>query len=192
MPKLWNETIEAHRREVSGAILDTTAALVTEHGLLSVTMSQIAQETGIGRATLYKYFRDVEAILRAWHARQIEGHLNHLAAARDRADSPTQQLAAVLEAYALVARGAHGPHDTDLASFLHRDDQVDHAQQKVHDMITDLLVEAVAHGDVRDDVAADELASYCLHAVRAAGELRSKAAVTRLVDVIVSGLRAAS
>ncbi|MDQ3153275.1 MAG: TetR/AcrR family transcriptional regulator, partial [Actinomycetota bacterium] len=56
MPKLWNETIEAHRRAVIDATLDTTWALVTEHGLLSVTMSQIAEKTGIGRATLYKYF----------------------------------------------------------------------------------------------------------------------------------------
>jgi len=71
VPKLWNETIEEHRREVREAILDTTVALVAEHGLLSVTMSQIAEETGIGRATLYKYFPDVEAILLAWHERQI-------------------------------------------------------------------------------------------------------------------------
>jgi hypothetical protein len=28
MPRLWNETIEAHRRGVRDAILDTTAALV--------------------------------------------------------------------------------------------------------------------------------------------------------------------
>ena len=57
VPKLWNETIEAHRRAVRDAILETTAALVAEHGLTSVTMSQIAEETGIGRATLYKYFQ---------------------------------------------------------------------------------------------------------------------------------------
>ncbi|MGI9077433.1 MAG: TetR/AcrR family transcriptional regulator, partial [Gemmatimonadaceae bacterium] len=55
MPKLWNETIEAHRRAVRDATLNATAALVAEHGLASVTMSQIARETGIGRATLYKY-----------------------------------------------------------------------------------------------------------------------------------------
>ena len=53
MPNLWNETIEAHRREIRDAVLDTTAALVARHGLLSVTMSQIAEATGIGRATLY-------------------------------------------------------------------------------------------------------------------------------------------
>ena len=57
MPKLWDETIDAHRREVRHAILHATGALVAEHGLLSVTMSQIAEQAGIGRATLYKYFR---------------------------------------------------------------------------------------------------------------------------------------
>jgi AcrR family transcriptional regulator len=66
---------QLHRREVRDAILDTMAALVAEHGLLGVTMSQIAEETGIGRATLYKYFPDVEAILLAWHDRQFTAHI---------------------------------------------------------------------------------------------------------------------
>ncbi len=34
-----------------------------------------------------------------------------------------------------------------------------------------------------------ELASYCLHALTAAGALRSDAAVRRLVDVTTAGLR---
>src|SRR5437667_6777863 len=83
MPKVWNETIEAHRREVRDAILHTTAALVAEHGLRSVTMSQIAEATGIGRATLYKYFSGVEAILVAWHERQVTSHLECLAEVGD-------------------------------------------------------------------------------------------------------------
>ena len=37
VPKLWNETIEAHRRAASDVILDTTAALVAAHGPRSVT-----------------------------------------------------------------------------------------------------------------------------------------------------------
>jgi AcrR family transcriptional regulator len=68
----------AHRRAVRDATLDTTVALVAEHGLASVTMSQIAEQTGIGRATLYKYFPDVEAILLAWHQRQVAEHLEQL------------------------------------------------------------------------------------------------------------------
>jgi AcrR family transcriptional regulator len=189
VPKLWTETIEAHRREVHDAILDTTTALVAEHGLLSVTMSQIAQETGIGRATLYKYFPDVEAILRAWHQRQIEGHLEYLAEVRDRARAADERLEAVLEAFALISRGSRDHHDAKLAAFLHRDERVARAQHQVHEMIQELLTEAARTGDVRDDVSPDELATYCLNALAGASRQRSKAAVRRLVTVTLDGLR---
>jgi AcrR family transcriptional regulator len=189
VPKLWTETIEAHRREVRDAILDTTAQLVAEHGLLSVTMSQIAEETGIGRATLYKYFSDVEAILVAWHERQITGHLEYLAELRDQAGNAGERLEAVLEAYAHISHESLGHHDTELAAFLHRDQQVSRAQQQLRDMIRDLLTEGAETGDLRDDVAPDELASYCLHALTAARSLQSKAAVRRLVTVTLAGLR---
>jgi AcrR family transcriptional regulator len=189
VPKLWTETIETHRREVRDAILDTTAALVAEHGLLAVTMSQIAEETGIGRATLYKYFPDVESILRAWHGSQISAHLAYLAEVRDHAGDPGERLEAVLEAYALLTRGSRGHNDTDFAAFLHRDEQVARARRQVHEMIRDLLTEAAGTGDVRGDVSDDELANYCVHALAGAGGQRSKAAVRRLVSVTLAGLR---
>ena len=130
MPKLWEATIEAHRQEVRDAILDTTVALVNEHGLLSVTMSQVAEQTGIGRATLYKYFPDVEAILLAWHERNTATHLEYLRRLADQAGgSPWAQLVAVLEAYALI-RYRH-PHDTELAAFVHRPEQLVRPQQGV-------------------------------------------------------------
>jgi AcrR family transcriptional regulator len=188
VPQLWNETIEAHRRAVHDAILETTWALVTEHGLTSVTMSQIAEKTGIGRATLYKYFSGVEAILLAWHERHVTGHLEHLAEVRDQAGDAGERLEAVLKAYALIAyhRRHHG---TELAAFLHRGEHVARAQQQLRDMIRDLLTEAAETGDLRDDVAPDELASYCLHALTAASSLPSEAAVRRLVTVALAGLR---
>jgi AcrR family transcriptional regulator len=189
MPKLWTETIESHRREVRDAILDTTASLVAELGLRSVTMSQIAEETGIGRATLYKYFSDVETILRGWHERQIARHLEHLAGVRDRAGSPGEALEAVLEAFALISHETRDHHDTELAAFLHRDEQVPRAERHLHGMIRDLLIEGVATGDLRDDVGPDELATYCIHALAAARALPSKPAVRRLVAVTLAGLR---
>jgi AcrR family transcriptional regulator len=189
VPRLWNETIETHRRAVRDAILDTTAALVAEHGLLSVTMSQIAEETRIGRATLYKYFADVETILLAWHDRQITGHLDHLAKVRDRADGAGARIGAVLEAYALICYGSHRHFDAELAAFLHRDKHVARAHRRLHTMVRDVLAEGAVTGDLRGDVAPDELARYCLHALAAAGHLSSKAAVHRLVRVTLAGLR---
>jgi AcrR family transcriptional regulator len=191
VPRLWTETIEAHRREVRDAILETAVALVGEHGLRSVTMSQIAEEAGIGRATLYKYFPDVETILRTWHEHQVSRHMAYLAEVRDQAGTAEERLKAVLEAYALLSHGSRGHHDTELAAFLHRDEQVDRARGQVHELIRVLLTEAATKGRVRDDVSPDELATFCIHALAAAGSHRSKAAVRRLVAVTVAGLRPA-
>ncbi len=185
MPKLWNDTIEAHRREVRDAVLEKTASLVAKHGLRSVTMSQIAEESGIGRATLYKYFPDVEAILVARHHVQIAAHLEQLGAIRSRPGSPGSRLRAVLEAYAGI-RQEH--HDAELAKLLHRGEPMSHAERHLRDLLAELLAECAEVGDVRDDVSPHELASYCLHALGGASALPSKAAVGRLVEVTLGGL----
>jgi hypothetical protein len=54
-----------------------------------------------------------------------------------------------------------------------------------------VLAEAAAADALRSDIAADELASYCLHALTAAGELTAEPAVHRLVAVTLAGLRPA-
>jgi AcrR family transcriptional regulator len=188
MPKLWTATIEAHRREVHDAILATTAALAARHGVLSVTMSQIAEAAGIGRATLYKYFPDVEAILVAWHERQLGGHLERLARIRNRAGDPHEKLRSVLEVYAGIQYALRAAHGTELAAHLHRGKHVALAQRQLLDLVRDLLTEGAEAGDVRTDVAPEELANYCLHALAAASSLPSKAAVDRLVEVTLAGL----
>lgn len=185
MPKLWSETIEAHRREVGDAILDKTAQLVLEHGLRSVTMSQIAEEAGIGRATLYKYYRDVEAILVAWHERHVAGHLEELAKLRAGEGKPGDRLRAMLEAFALICFQRQG---TELAALLHRGEHMTRAEQHLKDLLRGLLGECARAGEVREDVSPAELASYCLCALTAASSLPSRAAVRRLVDVTVAGL----
>ena len=187
MPKLWNDTIDAHRRAVRDATLDTTAALVVAHGLRSVTMAQIAERTGIGRATLYKYFPDVEAILLAWHQRQISQHLEHLSKVAEQVE-PSERLGAVLEAYAAMSHGSRGHHDADLAAFLHRDEQVVRAEKQLRDLIGGLLTDAAQAGAVRTDVSVEELVTYCVHALAAARTLPSAAAVRRLVAVTLAGL----
>lgn len=80
-------------------------------------MSQIAEQTGIGRATFYKYFSDVEAILAAWNERHISHHLLYLAQVRDQAGRVGERIKAVLGAYALIR---HQHSGTELAALLHR------------------------------------------------------------------------
>jgi len=76
-------------------------------------------------------------------------------------------------------------------ALLHRGEHVQHAQEELDTMIRDLIKSGVKEGRVRRDVAADELATYCLHALLAAGSLPSRGAVQRLVQVVLSGLKPA-
>ncbi|TIS81255.1 MAG: helix-turn-helix transcriptional regulator, partial [Mesorhizobium sp.] len=108
MPKLWNDTIEAHRDAVATTIVNKTAELAAAEGLHNLTMARIAKETGIGRATLYKYFSEVEQILVAWHAREVSTHLAALDQAGAKGAGPLAALEAVLLAYAENARRGHG------------------------------------------------------------------------------------
>ena len=178
-----------HRRAVRDAAIDAVAALVARHGLRGVTMSQIAEDAGIGRATLYKYFPDVEALLTAWHERQVTAHLERLVAARDHAVGAPERLAAVLQTYAGFAHEPHGHHGVELAASLHTGAHVARAHDHLRRLVHDVLADAVASGHVRDDVEVEELVGYCLHALSAARDLPSRAAVQRLVAVTLSGLR---
>jgi AcrR family transcriptional regulator len=205
VPRLWRDTIDAHRRDVRDAIVDATAQLVDRHGMLSVTMSQIAEATGIGRATLYKYFPDVESILLAWHERSVRSHLDHLSRVREQGRDPWSRLQAVLEAYALIdfqhhrfdprrasPEDHHGHHgrltDPGLVATLHQGGHAARAENELRAVVSELIADAARTGQVRDDVAPDELAAYCLHALAAANSMPSKAAVHRLVGVTLAGL----
>jgi AcrR family transcriptional regulator len=188
VPKLWDDTVEAHRRAVRDAILETTAALAAQYGLASVTMAQIAREAGIGRATLYKYFPDVESILAAWHERHVAGHLAHLEQVCDQASTPGERLVGVLHGYAFIVRNR--PSGTQIAAVVHPGDHLARARQHLSDLIRDVLAEAIGSGYIRGDTPPAELAAYCLHALAAAADLPSDAAVHRLVAVTLGGLRA--
>jgi AcrR family transcriptional regulator len=187
VPKLWNETIATHREAVREAVLETTWQLVTEQGLAAVTMSQIAAQAGIGRATLYKYFPDVESILLAWHERQIAAHLHRLHELSDRPGSTGERLSAVLTGYAFLSRH-RGRHAGEVAAFLHRGEHTDEARQRLVELVRELLADAAAEGAIRDDVPPGELAAFSLNALAAAADLADDEAVPRLVGLVLGGL----
>jgi hypothetical protein len=94
-----------------------------------------------------------------------------------------------MQQYALIChrRRRHGTEE--LAALVHQPERIAHAQRQLIDLFAQQLTEVAAAGGVRDDIAPEELASYCLHALSAAGSLPSDAAVRRLVSVTLAGLR---
>lgn len=190
MPKLWSETIETHRDAVRDSIVRAALELVNKRGLLSASMTDIAAAAGIGRATLYKYFPSVEAILDAWHNDQIDHHLQMLKSIAVGTPS-ADRLGAVLEAYAQMIHATRHHHSVELAALLHRDAKVGSARRHLRDLLSRIVSADIAAGAVRSDLSASEIADYCIAALAAAGELRSPVSVGPLVETILMGLRGA-
>ena len=188
MPQLWHDSIDAHRSAVRDAALDAAAALISDRGLTSVTMSGIAARAGIGRATLYKYFSDVDAVLTAWHERQVTAHLSELGQVSQRPGTPSDRLRAVLQAYADLSHRGHS--GSELAALLHQPGDLARHQNHVRDLVAALITEGAKTGGLRVDVPPAELATFCLHALTAATAAPSRAARHRLVDVTLDALRA--
>jgi AcrR family transcriptional regulator len=185
VPKLWSATIEVHRDEVRQAILEAAEALVAAHGLRGVTMAGLAASAGIGRATLYRYFRDVDTVLDAWHERAIHQHLAQLHEAAHRSTSPFARLEAVLAAYGHIQQQReHGPADTRMHGARH----VGRAELHVAALLRQLITECVSSGKVRSDVPPAELARFCMGALTASRAARSRPALKRLLSLIMAGL----
>jgi AcrR family transcriptional regulator len=188
VPKLWSDTIETHRHHVREAIMEATARLVMERGLAGVSMSQVAEAAGIGRATLYKYFPDVQSIIDAWHGDQISAHLQQLTALVNDDERPEAQLRSVMLAYAHIC--AHrGRHEPELTVVLHQGTDVATAQARLAELFSGLIDRAAQAGAVRNDVPVDELATFCVTALATASALSVPDALTRLVEVIFDGMR---
>ena len=188
MPQLWAETVQAHRAEVREAILDAAGDLLHHRGLLGVTMSDLAITAGIGRATLYKYFPDVEQVVTAWHERQVAAHLAQLAAIRKRPGDSVQRLRAVSLAYGRICQQRQQHGDAELRAALHRHRPAGDRPDQLVAIFADLIAEAAAAGAVRRDVPPDELAAYCISALEAASAATTPVALTRLVEVVWAGL----
>jgi AcrR family transcriptional regulator len=151
-------------------------------------MSRIAERSGLGRATLDKHFSDFDAIMRAWHERQVANHLGYLTDIRDQPGDPVQRLDAVLRAYAVITQQTNEHHTDAASASMHGDEHVGHAQRHLHELIRNLVAEGADAGVFRDDVAPEKLADHCLQAVSAVGGQPS-AAVRQLVAVTLAEIR---
>ena len=188
VPKLWEESIDGHRRAVRDAITEAAWQLAEEYGPLALTMSRVAKAAGIGRATLYKYFNDVESILIAHHAQHVEGHLQALEELRTASTPVGPRLVAVVGAYASICFHRAQHSSTDVSALVHRGPEVADAERRLRSVFAELIAEAATEGLVRTDVNSEELAEYCLHALPAAGQAADLDQVGRLVRVVLDGL----
>lgn len=185
MPRIWADTIDSHRRQVNDAILDATAELIAEQGPLSVGMSAVAERAGIGRATLYKYFPDVESILIAWHTRDFGEHLHRLRALSE-ADNPTLEDVAKF-VYTQRQNHPHRKGADVLGTLAHTlagaEGVLEGAiEREIISVLTAVLTRLVERKEVRDDQDPELLSRWLLHAAHAPGDLDDQAVAQLVTD----------
>lgn len=161
MPKIWADTVEEHRASVVEAILDAAEATRAADGLAGMTMSAIALRAGIGRATLYKYFASVDAIVDACHARQVRQQLQHLVTHTESASPTVQALTELI----VAQRRSHAHRDRGDAHDLDGD------RNEIVAVLARFLERLADNAAIRADLPYDQLAAWIMHTAHAPGSI---------------------
>lgn len=171
----WDDTLDVHRTQQREAIYRAAVELVAEHGLAGVAMADVARRAGISRATLYKYFPGVEEILAGHMIQEVLREHRRLEEQLGVVEAPLERLRLVLAH--LLAYFATPEHRAD-AAVVDPDRfspavaaEVRTAMDRLHDMIRDLVVEAMAAGALRRDADPDVLTEVFRHLLTAGREM---------------------
>jgi AcrR family transcriptional regulator len=185
MPKTWSDTLEGHREAVRFAVMEAATALASEGGFHKVSMSDVAARAGITRATLYKYFADVEAIFEESHQRILERHLRHVQAMAEGDGDPLSRLTAIARFFADMSFRHHGHRSAEV---LHRKEHARAAEERLLGLVERILAEGSEAGLFRRDVPPRELAVYLHGSLAGAHRLPHEEAVRRLVSLLLESI----
>jgi AcrR family transcriptional regulator len=179
---------------VRGAVVEAALRLFMERGHLAVRVEDIVDAVGISRATFYKYFDERDEILAELFARL----LSDVPPSTDESGPVGDRLSRLLveTARRMVAQ-------EDLARFVYsvplRHDAIlpgRSAEPRVMRAVHELVVEGMATGEFRDDVAPDVLSHHIGRTFEAAMREWATGAVADapervvvLLDVAVEGIR---
>lgn len=158
-------------------IIEATLELITQHGLSSVTMIEIARTAGIARATLYNHYPDVPGILADAANRHSEQAITGLHQQLAVAHSPTETIEQITRYVAAISTHGHTltthhglPPElrNQLSAF---DDELEH-------QIRQALTGGRASGEFRSSLDLDTTARLVRHMLNGVSELVSESPCT--------------
>ncbi len=79
MPRISAGSVAEHVARQEQAVFDAAIALFTQHGYTHVTLADIANEVGLARNSLYRYFPTKASILLRWYANEMPSQIQRSA-----------------------------------------------------------------------------------------------------------------
>ncbi len=154
MPRIRAESIAAHKELTRREILDTAAELFVAHGYAGTGLGDIAAVIGIGRTTLYEYFKDKEEILVSLVEETIPQLVDEMIGAIPVDLSPEERLGELL-----LASLRFVSDDRNLGTLIMREvpklspgaqAKVRQAHARIEEEIVDVCRRAIESGEFRD------------------------------------------
>ena len=166
------------------AILDAVARLIRDEGAASVTHQRVAEEAGVGRATVYRHWPQLVDLLTAALERTSLSFLEPATGSfllRTTADLKR------------MARELNAPHLTSMAATIVERAQFDEASRRLRDRlvneitdnITTAAADAVATGELRAAPRADDLLADLIGPLWVCRMLQDRLITDALVDRVV-------
>jgi AcrR family transcriptional regulator len=170
-------------------LLLKAAAKVFSAGGPEASLEAVAKRAGVGIGTLYRHFPTRESLFEAVYRHEVD-ELADLADRLAKAEPPVEALRQWLRAnvqlvatkkgmLAALALAAHRPPDLYAYSF-----------GRLSEAVGGLLERAIAAGEIRADVAPEDLLRALIGMTYSYDQPDWQATVLRLVDVFVDGLSA--
>lgn len=184
MSDSWAQARLEHRSQQGQTIAGAALGLLTERGAGSLSMAAIAEAAAVSRPTLYRYYRDVDAVLTGI-ANLIASHDDLFEEAVASEPDPTPRLDLILGAVA--GAGDHAAAATALHAALPPDarEVLARHESRIRRLLIETLDAGVDSGAFRRDLAPAVDAPLLLGLARAAdpGDTHHAIALAhRLVD----------
>ncbi len=167
MPRIRAGSIEEHKLLTRRQILEATHDLLAEVGSAELNLGDLASMAGIGRTTLYEYFRDRDDLIATLVEAELPEVITGLKDQLNPAESPDQQLISLA-----VLTVEFVATDPVLGVILHREvprlsldaqDRIRMAHTDLSSTLVGLYTKAVAAGTFRP--MAPDIAGRLIHDV---------------------------
>jgi AcrR family transcriptional regulator len=103
------EPVQQRSADRIASLLDAAAALIDEHGIDGLTTSDVATRSGSSVGVVYRYFPNIQSLLRALASRNMQKFLaTALESAPETADDLTTLLNSAIDVYVTLVRTEPG------------------------------------------------------------------------------------
>lgn len=169
MTTLWSESVAHHKRRIQDHIVETTLQLISEKGMSGVSMSLLAERSGVSRKTLYNHFPDLEHVTLAWMRAEIEREYEQIRQGLAELGDPAEKLSFYVRSSLSACKdrqhhaGVEAAMSSQAAMSHEAWDHISEQFSKTEALLREILHEGVQKGTLRRDIDLDLQTQLIFH-----------------------------